>query len=345
MSCRRELIGILIVCGCFHAIVLAVPTTSAAESPSGLALLRGVESVRKCSVPLKMTFRLQYISPSPPDTIECVVECDGQRRRFEQHPTGIAPGDVIIMDGSEFHGFTRKEGEDVCVYDMRYAVGTRGDRSFDPRVLGLSDSMTADTTIKGCMQYENIRDIKVIGKEEINGAMAWRVRTVVDYPEHKFSAEHNFWIEEPSFRLHRRTSKWTDTSVDIVSQYDTNDASAPLPKSVHIKRVEPGYDLELKITVTSLEWPTAIPAERFTLKSMNLPKNTMINDYRIKRIVGYWNGEGVSKDPVYAAELPSDKPFQGPAEAGRRWVLIVCGTLLIVLIVVFVGRRYRRSHA
>jgi hypothetical protein len=70
--------------------------------------------------------------------------------------------------------------------------------------------------------------------------------------------------------------------------------------------------MEVKVQVAHIQLGATIPAERFTLKSMGLPTNTMINDYRLSRIVGYWNGEDISESPVYNKGQPPGTLSQEP---------------------------------
>ena len=127
--------------------------------------------------------------------------------------------------------------------------------------------------------------------EEIDGIAAWRIGPAIDPTFVEY--ERNFWIAVSPYRVLRKTVRWAKTSVDIRSLYDTADPTSPLPKKVRNKRDEPGPQgsFDQMITVNRVEWPTAIPAERFTLKSMNLPKDTQIVDRRAGKVVGYWDGE------------------------------------------------------
>ena len=336
MSCRCKTLVVLARRGFFLVAVSVASPIQGAEYPSAPALLRGVEAARKVAAPLKASFTMEFIAPAPSFKIECVVECDGQKCRFESGPTKTEPQTITIVDSDEVRRFRRKPHEDVCIYDMPDALGSRAIRAFDPRILGLSDVMAANATVRRCLGYESTGEMEVVGAEVIDGTNVWRVRIK------KMPIEHNFWIEEPSFRLHRRTIEWDKSKVDIRSEFDLNDPDSPLPKRVHIERAESGRTREIEITMTSLEWPAAIPPERFTLKSMDLPKNTMINDYRINRIVGYWDGEGISKDPIHEAISPAAAP---PSGAGQRWPLVAASTLLLVLIVILVLRRYNKAKA
>jgi len=334
MTFRRGVVtGTSMVVGLMMIALAALPAGLAGEAPSASALLRGVESVRKPTAPLKATFVLEDIAPPPSHAIECVVECDGPRRRFQHSAGGPLLEEIVIRDGDEFRYFQRKEGEGVVVMDSRRAIGQRGVVCFDPRIIGLADLMGAGTVIRGCLHYEEVGDFETVGREEINGTPTWRVKATAD------STEYNFWIEEPSFRVHRKTIRMGKFDVEVRSEYDASDPTCPLPKRVHIKRVTPVRTLERKITVTSVEWPAAIPLERFTLKSMNLPIGTPVDDYRSHTRLGYWNGEGLSESPVFEPVVAPE--VRAPEGSGRRWIVLVSGGVLLAFLLVLMLRRSR----
>ena len=338
---RQRRTNTLVRYGCLIIMFVFVPTAWAAKEPSPVALLRGVEAARTSQSSLRAKLTIETVLPKPYLKLEVSTELDGSRRRLEVRTEKQSAGVVTLLDEGEIHSFNRHDHEDVLVYDVRRAAD-QGSLIFDPRILGLSDTMTATQTVRVCLWYEQATEVVLVGKEEIKGVSVWRVKV------RKKSSEADFWIEEPSFRVYRKTVQSLNGKrrIEIDSEFDASGTTSPLPRIVHIKRIQPNNTFHRDITVTSMEWPATIPDERFTLKSMDLPKNTAVVDLGSMRRIGFWNGEGLTKDPVNTVGLPSDKPFQAPTEAGRRWVVIIGGiVLLIVLIVVFVARRYRRTHA
>jgi hypothetical protein len=314
---------------------VAGPATAAPAAQSGAGLLRGVASVRKVGAPLRVSFTIDIISPAPSRTLTCTVECDGGKRRFQVAATNLDPETITIFDDTQCYRYRRKDHEDVLVYDKADAVERRGDLCFDPRILGVSSVMPADATLKKYLPYEGAGQVEVVGKEEVSGTSAWRVKCVRD------STEDNFWIEEPSFRLLRRTTEWDNSRIDMRSEYDPKESS--LPKRVHIRRIELGRESETVITVTKVEWPESIPEERFQLVSMDLPKNTAVIDSRIERRVGFWTSRGLSEGLEVEREQGPLRPFEAPKGGGRRWVMVVMGTLFLLL-VVFIALRYHRAR-
>jgi hypothetical protein len=331
-----------LVTGAIITLSLLVPADGlgAEEPPSAMALLRGVEVVRTQHDSLRTTLEIRYVSPPPAKTIECLVEMDGDRRRFEVF-AGEVPGQVILRDGDEFHGFRRKKHEDVAVYDLRRATGVRGDVAFDPRILGLSDFMPCHLTAKNCLWYDSHDRLEVAGQESLRGVSVWRVKV------NRKNSIAEFWIEEPSFRVHRKTVETPYIRIEIDSEFDSGASDWPFPSRVIAKRTYKQSDrsgLERIYTVKSFDFGADIPAERFTLKSMDLHVNTMINDYRINRIVGYWNGEGLSDNPVYNGERPSELSAPG-SQGGRRLLVITLNLLFMVLLAAVIYWRRRRRMA
>ncbi|MDQ3332093.1 MAG: hypothetical protein M3552_15805, partial [Planctomycetota bacterium] len=240
--------------------IVGVPSLnlSAADTPSAMALLRGVESSRTRHDGLQATLTIEYLAPEPSRSVDCVIELDMDRRRFEQFGKGADEVEIVIVDGDELHGFRRKKHEDVHIYDMERAVGVRGDLAFDPRILGLSDLMAADTTVKDCLWYETSDRMEVLGNEQVDDVDVWRVRCFAG------EATSDFWIEEPSFRVHRRTIEWPGGRIEIASDFASGGDANPFPKGVDIVRTEPNEVMRRRISVDGFETGLAIPAERFT---------------------------------------------------------------------------------
>ncbi len=277
------------------AVLIILPAAAVAgrENPSPAALLRGVEAARTKDSSLTATLEISFIVPPPKHTIKCFVEMDGSKRRFE-----VIGGDVdlqvIIRDGEEFRGFRRKNHEDVQIYDLRRAVGTRGDLAFDPRVLGLNDHMFCHVTVKDCLWYDKNEGLETVGAELLNGVSVWKVRAT---RRGSNAAVFEYWVEEPSFRVHRKTEEWGSKRIVIDSEFDAAAPHSPFPRRVTARRTDQtshADELERIYTIESIATGIAVAAERFTLNTMDLPVNTAVVDYRISRIIGYWDGEALS---------------------------------------------------
>ncbi|HKB01516.1 MAG TPA: hypothetical protein VKD90_04810 [Gemmataceae bacterium] len=277
--------------GLLAALVLVRP--AGADEPSPVALLRGAEAARAKPETVRVTLTLEDRGRSGDAVVErdCLVEQAGAKRRFEvRKATGSDLG-VVVINGTEVHSFRRAKHEDVRVCDLKYAVGVAGDLAFDPRILGLSDLMAADTTLPALLWYADPKAVKLVGPEKLNGVPVWRVRATTAV------AESEYWVEPESFRVHRRTTTWPGGAIDITSRFRADDKASPFPERVEIRRVD-GPATERTVRVTKFEVGPDLPAGRFGLGGMDLPLNTAVVDYRLHRRLGYWDGKGLSDDPV-----------------------------------------------
>jgi len=318
--------------GSFPNIVL-----SAERDPRAVALLRGAELARVKHDSLAATIELRWSFPSGLKTARCEIEMAGQKRRSEVYPgEGNFDAAVVIRDGDEFRGYRRNSRHgDLDIYDLERAQQARGDVAFDPRTLGLSDLMSAGTTLKHCFRYDEYAPLTVDGKETLRGVETWRVKA-----RHE-ETDFEFWIEEPSFRVHRKTVQWggpSATRIEIDSYFDSPEIPAPFPSRVVAVRTSGDSREERRYDLKRLELGAKIPPERFTLNSIGLPVNTMINDYRISRIVGYWDGQQIAPSPVSQA---AERRQASDLSAWHGWALVVgtCGLLVALALIGWQRRR------
>ena len=314
------------------------------KDPTALALLRGVESVRAKYDNLRTELVLEYIDRTQRCTLPCLVEQSGQHRRFEQFSGScLQEGIVTIVHDREVWSYRRKKYQDLDIYDMERSVGVRGDIAFDPRILGLAEiPMTADETLRRDLWIETCDRLEILGREKVKGISTWHIKEKWNY------ATSDIWIEEPFFRVHKRLFNYYDIVVEINSEFDTQSPTFPFPKRVEITREEGKEQKKkwkrLEVTVKSFEVDKPIPAERFTMKSIGLPLNTMINDYRIKRILGYWDGEGISKKSIYL-DQESQQPVPPRLRHPHRLLLIGLNAFVILALVIVLVWRWRRRIA
>lgn len=312
------------------ADIARTSTLTAQEKPSAVALLRGVELAREAAESVKAEIEVKFATRSPATSVTCLVELRGARRRFEVF--GVEDvAQVIIRDGDEFRSFRRQRNEDLHFYDVREAVGTRGDLAFDPRVLGLSDFMPCNANLRQCLWYSRHDELVVIGEDDVGSVRVWRVKA------RRGSTSSEYWIEEPSFRVHRRRIDTPDHTIDIRSTFEGNGLT-PFPKRVIASR-EFKDARDGKATPSTMRWEYIvkgfeaggeIPDERFGVASIGLPINTPAVDYRIHRTVGYWNGEGFGERPVYSGETPRAAP-EPPSRWLRRIVFIGVNAVVVLV--------------
>ena len=293
-------------------------TPSAVNAPTAMELLRGVERVRKGNVPLKAKLTIKEASTSAnyktSELHECLVECEGRNRRFEELPSQNNPWKIITLRNDDrFYRYTTNPNEVIMYHDdSRSYFG--GIRSFDPRILGLIEqkALSREFSLADCLHFDSNDIVQLMGEEAINGIKAWHVKVTYSGT----TDTNHFWITDSSFQVIRRTRELSKAFVDIRAEYDENDSSYPLPKRVIDKRTQTvpteSFESEQEITLSDVEWPKSIPAERFTLKSMTLPKNAVIKIESDGRIQGYWNGEEISPEPIPEAKTGSARRQKRP---------------------------------
>lgn len=323
----RQVRRVVILCAVVQIVAMLGRDLKAQEFPSPQALLRGVEQARTNDDSVAATVELHYVSTTTDTNVilTCEIEIDRNRRRsaVTRNPGG---SEIVIRDGDEFYGFRRHPGEDVHIYDEKRSAAVRGDVAFDPRVIGLSDVTTIASTVENCLWLDDYEEFQTLGQESIRGVNAWRVK--VSRPD----STAEFWIEEPAFRVHRKTVETPVMRIEIDSEFAPGDSESPFPVRVVAKRDSPHLKFDRTYVVKRLDLGPPISPDRFTLKSMDLPLNTPVVDYRISRRVGFWNGEGLSELPVYQGERPQTPT--APVSPGylRRFLLIAVNLVALAVI-------------
>ncbi|MCL2006279.1 MAG: hypothetical protein FWG73_08990 [Planctomycetaceae bacterium] len=331
---HKHLIYVFLICIFCFSIVREVYA-----DPSALALLRGVEVERMRYEPIQARFTIQYINDDDFGTItrSYFAEVAGSSRRFEVFATDnsdVFPGSVSILKDGEIYHYRRRESGGVRHYDLAEAV-RRADLVYDPRVLGLVDNPTADTTVRQCMLYDVYTDVSLVGRAVINETNVWHVRCI-----HFSQATADFWIEEPSFRVHRKQVETARLNVIIDSVFDSKSVG-PFPSEIRIKRFEDTKQVFNRIFhIEEIVHGNPITHERFSLTSMDLPINTDVVDYRIGRRVGYWDGEKIVDNPVEISAQELRELMRPPQRGPVQYLGIGIGGAMILLgLYLFLRRR------
>lgn len=304
------------------------------REPTAEALLNGAMLARNKYNKLSATVRIESGNPAVTSTYQ--VDLDGQKMRCQLKVDG-AVREMILRDGEIYHGYRRKANEDVHIYDQNRSSGVRGDVAFDPRLLGLSDLLASDLKIEPCLWKHEWSNATVVGKEEIRGSKVWHVSIA------RNENTGEFWIEEPSFRIHRKRISGPNVNIVIDSEFDSKEMNWPFPSVIRCERTGEG-GFTSRYIVEQFTAVTAIPAERFMLRSMDLPLNTAVVDYRINRTVGYWNGHAISEKPTYTGELANSPTAHETPMISRTMVLfIVIGVLVGLVPIIWVIRWHAGS--
>jgi hypothetical protein len=303
------------------------PLVVCASDPKAIALLKGVEQERlKCDC-----FRICYTEERKEEgkTVEQIVDFDNGRIRKEHLKTDVFPGIMSLFLGDIVYVKTSYNANSVNLVDPK-SIHASGADTYDPRILGLTDFMNQKTSVQDCLLYTRRKDFSV-QDSELNGKKCNLIICNDDY------GHCELFIEEPGFRLLRHTyeSRYIDIQVD--AEY-SNPKFLPFPTKVKILRkqgktkedVEQGKKKEEivfdhTIVVTNVEIKKSFPPETFTLASMKLPVNATVTDYRINRIVGYWDGEKLVDKPVRMS-VQERREWEKKQEQPSQILRVDCGS-------------------
>lgn len=328
-----------LVCGTEFVLVFASGgnlsgRVVAQDTARAKALLRGAAEARLRSNSIRVEVELGYPDVATPYVNSCLLEMDGARRRIDQSPPPFV-NHSIIMDGDVLTSFRRTAHEDVQIYDLSEATGTRGDVIFDPRVIGLEDDPHCSLAVNVCFWYENVDSMAIVGVEKRGDVEVCKIRV----NRSAWNSTREYWIDESEFRVHRLITDLEGFHLDIVSEFTDPRIPAPFPSRVTTRREVAGQIPDRReFVVKSLELDAKIDPERFTLQTMDLTPNTPVVDYRISRIIGYWNGEGISEHPIPTKVQDATPPRPPERESAqnirtRIWLI----TINVLVVAGFVG--------
>ena len=340
LTIQRVLLTIMVVLLC------ALHMEETRGEPSGLGLLKGAEASRLSQQCLEMSF-LYTMENNPPipyriylKTPLCLIDQDA----ISNGANGILPYSTVLVKENEMIRYIDRLDKHAAIYDLPYVQSNVITVAFDPRILGLCDYMAVITTVTNCLQYEYGGEVSVEEKAEHEGRTVWVVRVKDE------DADNRYWIEEPSFRIHRVTRLGLFGQIDIRSYYD-NDNTGPLPSRIMIRRNGPQGELELdrKIDVTNVKYNQNIPDSFFDLKSMRLPLNTEVVDYRVQQRLGYWDGEKLVERYVKMSAQEQreweERMNRQPLSKPVRYILTAIGLLMVIYALFAKFREWRRGRS
>ncbi len=350
---------------CVSALCLGV--AKAADTPDPVALLRGVEGVRQACRSGRVEMRLKVSYPqSPkqtPQDIRLSVAFDGPNLRFDQYqrivivestatPDPTAQDRVLKSLGGDLDAFVRAghgRFQDVHVrgtFDgtqfMEYSEDggaivkdlTKGSPGLilDPRILGISTWVDIGDTVSDCMRYRNAKLVTVVDRGVFDGSPCWQVRVLDSYNQ-----DRRFWIaDDGSFRVRKSSFSPGRSRRETTSKYGKPDRV--VPESAMISTFDHAGLLKelIEISVTQAEYNKPVDPKLWSLAGLKIPLGAMLIDERIHRVVGHFDGEGLTANFTEAVKK---------GDASRRrpllWVLAVTG--LVVLSVLAAALVHRRN--
>jgi peroxiredoxin len=207
---------------------------------------------------------------------------------------------VTAYDGAALLTYRETDGKSAGTVIDEPNKGS-GSFIFDPRCLGLSASLGVGSTVESSLAYGEAKSIKLVGKESVDGNPAWHVHV-----QSKYDEPFDFWIEvaHPA-----RVLKHVHGRDFAVSKYDDAAAGNSIPTEVRTMEYRNGApSFGRRFIRSNAQFNQPVDPASWTLAGLGMPVGIEVSDNRIFRVIGYWNGSGLSEN------LPSKpgKPREAP---------------------------------
>jgi hypothetical protein len=332
--------------------------------PDARALLQGVENSRQATPPGRLEWEVTHLDHRQPKAgvsrTRLVVAFDGLKRRFDQYQRilwidGSKPGsgdgakklkamggdreafvraglgefrDVHIrsaFDGSQFMQYNEEMGAYI-----RDASKGSADYAFDPRALGISVWNTLDSDVPSSLGYRDGKSVAMVGPEVVGGHPSWHV-LVMD----KLDRERHFWIDARDFRVYRVELRSKYQHYISEPEYDEPEELRNLPSRVVIRNFGRDGNLNDEVTFTAIKrQECSIDPKNWTLAGLGMPLGEMMIDERTHRVVGHYDGEGLTPslpNAIQKGRAARWKPL--------HWGMVVTGGVILAVLAAVVVRR------
>jgi thiol-disulfide isomerase/thioredoxin len=343
----RNSTNIILILGLVVFPMTAVRSSFADDSsPDPRALLAGVEKDRLSLKSGRLELDLALTSPKRPHEgttrMRLVIEFDGENRRFDTYQRSLTvpwlrhvPGsastepqlveligsrEAIVREGLGYwldsHTRTIYDGKQLMRYSKNQSTSV-GDlnpspalNAFDPRILGLSHMPRPSETLHSDLTPRPNESVTLVGREEVGGNPAWHV--LIGGAGDGRDLERHFWIEPPpGHRVYRTDMRSKLGRGEVISEYGLPGGGERLPIRVTARRNDPDGTLvqELIIERKKSEFDVPIDPKTWTFAGLGMPVGEPVTDHRVKRVIGYWDGQRLSETPVpQAPEVRDEAP-------------------------------------
>ncbi|HBT76287.1 MAG TPA: hypothetical protein DEB39_05025, partial [Planctomycetaceae bacterium] len=224
----------------FVCSLLLCSQVISASDPKAIALLKGVEQERmKCDC-----FHIEYTEHRVEEgkTAQQIVDFDHGKIRKEHLPNDRFHGMMSLYLGDVVYVRTSYDDKDVNLVSPD-SVHASGADTYDPRLLGLTDMMSHTSVVENCLGYSRGKNFTV-EQTTLDGKNVYLVVWRED------DIRWEFYIEEPGFRILKKTLSAPLCTINISSDY-SNPSFLPFPTKVHIVRKANGKtQWDRTITVT-----------------------------------------------------------------------------------------------
>lgn len=209
----------------------------------------------------------------------------GLLEAFSSHHT-------LVRDGMALYDFwlAGNQGPRTVIDDV--AKGT-ANYIFDPRCVGLTTFLSVNGSVESCL---GARQAKFVGVENIDGFQAFHVRV-----ESAGGEVLDYWIDQDRpERLIQQTY-----GLDIVkSKFDDLNLNDPIPIEVSTMSFRNGsLEYNSRLVRSKASYNEPVDQTNFSLAGLGMPVGTEVSDNRIHRMIGYWNGLGLSENLPKTNEL------------------------------------------
>lgn len=286
----KTLVGVLVVVylTCQSALRLAAGPTP----PPPRLLLEGVASIREQIPPSRLRMFDSYRNVFVHNRFESEVWFDRDKRFYTTVSSNYGRLETVHMyfDGKDVGHFM--EG-DPSVRLRNLDSGT-ADFFADPRVLGITTTYSWSHTIRACLRLESAAvQIQLVGQEELNNKLCWRVRTVMsDRPDEPV----DFWIDEKNrFAVYQVEEKLGNKLLTTVRSFYEKLDYPWLPSRIEtVERTGDGtVRSRREIVILEAEANVPIPRDTFSLTGLLRGQNlsnyfVQVTDVRKGEIIGWW---------------------------------------------------------
>lgn len=298
-----------------------------------LALLRAVEAARLDPDFSSGTLNLMaaYKEGTVDSTHRFAVSFDDIRRRFLQTDGPVRRGAIINEEDS-----IRFDGVNSCTLDA--PVKVTSDYCFDPRILGATANFSERQTVERCFPYREAKAVTFVGLERFKDLDLSHLQV-----EDVYGQRHDYWIEDSEwYPVHKYEFRVKETALrtECTSTYR---GACPIPVDVQlITYNERNGDVvgTRRFILEDEKYGEMFSPETWGLSGLNMKVGTTVSDLRLKKRIGYWDGEKLSPFPPSIVE--GGERLQESAAGARRTLILLNIFVLIVLTVILFFRRSRR---
>ncbi|MBL9128496.1 MAG: sigma-70 family RNA polymerase sigma factor, partial [Verrucomicrobiales bacterium] len=213
---------------------------------------------------------------------------------------------VSIHDGTTLMKYRENDGKASRATLEDPSKGS-ADYNFDPRTLGLSTVVSPRSSVEGCLLLEKAKELRLIGREYLDGAPTWHVRALTP-----FGDAIDFWVDATN---PVRVPKVATRGREAVSTFDPAAPGDPIPRTVVMTENPSRFEYRGRLRVSDVRYGVPVDPKTFTLAGLSMAVGTDVVDVRLHRRIGYWTGKGLSEDLPRPESTPDDALAETGPEA------------------------------